>query len=71
MKEIDEKTYMERVTGLNPIETFSDPEGILPYGYGIPAMDTVWGHGDQKVLFCEMRKDSRHDKEWQTRYFEF
>ena len=60
---------------LKPIETFSDPDGILSFGYGKPAMDTIWGISDgeesKPILSHEMRKESRHDKEWQYRYFQY
>jgi hypothetical protein len=69
-QEITKDVYMDKVKGLKPIESFSDPDGILPYGYGCPAMDTVWGNGEKQIVKCEMRKQSRHDVEWQFNYFE-
>lgn len=74
-KKIDKDLYMEKVVGLKPIESFSDPDGCLPFGYGHPAMDTIWGvvgdKHDMPVVKCEMRKENRHQLLWTFEYFEF
>lgn len=69
-QEITKDAYMDKVKGLKPVESFSDPDGILPYGYHQPAMDTVWGKDDKHIVKCEMRKDNRHQLEWDCKYFE-
>jgi hypothetical protein len=60
---------------LKLIESFSDPDGILSFGYGKPAMDTVYGISDgeesKPILRHEMRKESRYDKDWTYRYFQY
>lgn len=74
---IDRETYMQKVKGLKPIESFSDPDGTLHFGYGKPAMDTIWGivgtndQPDQPIVKSEMRKESRHQLDWDTEYFEY
>lgn len=68
--EITKEEYMGLVKGLKPIESFSDPDGILPFGYGMPAMDTVWGtDSEHPVVECQMRKESRHQQDWEYKYF--
>lgn len=70
-KEIDREEYMNKVKGLKPIESFSDPDGILSFGYGRPAMDTIWGTDiDNPLVKCEMRKENRRQLEWEYKYFE-
>lgn len=73
MKKVDRETYIEafKKQDLKLISSFSDPDGELPFGYGIPAMDTDWGveDSDKLIARCEMRKESRHDKEWECTYY--
>ena len=72
MKKVNKETYMEafKQQELKPISSFSDPDGVMPFGYGRPAMDTDWGteDSDEPIARCEMRKESRHDKEWEYTY---
>lgn len=74
---IDKETYMDRVQGLNVLETKTDPDGIFPTSYGQPHIVTVWGwsfpnvEDNVKVLKCEMKKQHRHQQEWKTEYFEY
>ncbi len=70
-QQIDEVEYMERVVGLKPIESFSDPDGVFSFGYGRPAMDTVWGTDGEPILKREMRKENRHQLKWDNQYFKF
>lgn len=67
---IDKDTYMKKVVGLRVLESFSDPDGDLPFGYGKPAMDTIWGIGETAIVKCEMRKNNRHELNWEYEYFE-
>jgi len=73
MKQVTREEYMAFFKGKNlkPISSFSDPDGVLSFGYGCPAMDTDWGTEDEDEPFarCEMRKESRHDNEWIYTYF--
>ena len=68
MKKVTKEEYQQAFDKfrLKPISSFSDMDGILPFGYGIPAMDTDWGieGQDEPIARCEMRKESRHDTEW-------
>ena len=68
MKKVTKEEYQQAFDKfkLKPISSFSDMDGILPFGYGIPAMDTDWGIDgqDEPIARCEMRKESRHDTEW-------
>lgn len=68
-KAIEKDEYMKKVAGLKPLESFSDPDGVLSFGYGVPAMDTVWGNDSGPLLKCEMRKDNRHQADWDYSYF--
>ncbi len=45
MNKVDRETYLQafKKQTLKPISSFSDPDGILSFGYGKPAMDTDWG----------------------------
>jgi hypothetical protein len=76
-KRIDKDTYMKKVKGLKPIEGFSDPDGTLHFGYGKPAMDTIWGivgkndEPDQPIVKCEMRKENHRQLDWDIEYFEY
>jgi hypothetical protein len=68
--EITKEEYMEMVKDLKPLESFSDPDGVLPYGYGYPAMNTIWGNDpDFPVVKCEMRKANRGELEWRYTYY--
>ena len=73
MKQVTREEYMAFFKGKNlkPISSFSDPEGILSFGYGCPAMDTDWGNSDEDEPYarCEMRKDHRLQEEWEYTYF--
>lgn len=79
---IDKETYMEKVKGLKPIESFTDPDGTMEFSCGKPQIETIWGtvatvvnedgeYGNQPVVKCEMRKHDRHQKDWDTEYFEY
>ena len=72
---IDKDTYMQKVIGLKPIESYTDPDGTQPFSCGRPQMVTVWGiRGEEEntpVVKCEQVKESRHDTEWQTEYSEY
>lgn len=74
---ISKEVYMEKVKGLKPLESYTDPDGILQMSFGKPKIETVWGirgnsgEDDKPVVKCEMNKESRHDLEWVTEYFEF
>jgi len=72
---IDKETYMQKVKGLKPIESFTDPDGILAMSCGKPQILTVWGISEMgetiPVVKCEQHKDSRHDTDWKTEYFEY
>jgi hypothetical protein len=67
---ITKEMYMEKVKGLKPMESFSDPDGVSPIGYGCPAMDTTWGKDYEEIVKCEMRKQDRHQAEWDYTYYE-
>lgn len=54
---------------LKPIGSFSDPDGVISFGYGCPAMDTDWGVGELLIARCEMRKEDAHQAAWDFRYF--
>ena len=73
MKKVTEQEYREdfKKQNLKPISSFSDPDGAIPFGYGVPAMDTDWGvEGDEEpIARCEMRKESSHDAEWKYTYY--
>lgn len=73
MIQVTQEEYMAFFNGkkLKPISSFSDPDGVLPFGYGCPAMDTDWGTDSEEEPFarCEMRKDDRHQQEWEYTYF--
>ncbi len=68
---------MEKVNGLKPIESFTDPDGIMEFSYGRPQIVTIWGtvgarnEYDTPIVKCEMRKQDRHQPEWETEYFEY
>jgi hypothetical protein len=75
---IDKETYMQKVAGLDPIESITDPDGTLyQSSEGKPRAVTVWGHkakGDQyatPVVKCEMKKEHRHVIEWDAQFFEW
>ena len=73
MKKVTREEYL-KVFGnyeLKPISSFSDPDGVLSFGYGRPAMDTDWGTEEEEQPFCrcEMRKESRHQTEWEYTYY--
>jgi hypothetical protein len=72
--EVSKDEYMKfhECNNINPLSSFSDPDGILPFGYGCPAMDTDWGiRGTDEVLArCEMRKESRcYGEDWSYKYY--
>lgn len=66
---IEEYKAIHDLAKLRPVSSFSDPDGILPYGYGRPAMDTVWGTEDNEILLCEMRKENRHQDKWDFKFY--
>jgi hypothetical protein len=74
-QEITQKEYFSiqdsaRLTGtpLKATSSFTDPEGILPYGYGHPYMETEWGVDESSTIRVESRK--RHgENEWKHKYF--
>lgn len=74
---IEKEVYMERVYGLKPLESYTDPDGILSMSCGKPYIETVWGisgaglTNSLPMLKCEMRKEHRHQQEWDTEYFEY
>ena len=74
---IDKETYMQKVKGLRPIESFTDPDGTMQFSCGRPQIVTVWGivgakdEDDTPVLKCEQRKENRHQVEWETEYSEY
>lgn len=68
-KAIEKDEYMQKVAGLKPLESFSDADGVLSFGYGVPAMDTIWGNDSGPLLKCEMRKADRHQADWDYFYF--
>lgn len=71
MEKITREEYMKLVEGCSPYSSFSDPDGVLSFGYGRPAMDTVWGKDDKDVCRCEMRKESRHQIEWEYTFYKY
>jgi hypothetical protein len=75
---IDKETYMQKVAGLDPIESITDPDGTLyQSSEGKPRAVTVWGtkgEGDEyakPVVKCEMKKEHRHVIEWDAQFFEW
>jgi len=74
---IDKETYMQKVKGLKPIESFTDPDGTMSFSCGRPQIVTIWGirgnsnEEDTPIVKCEQRKESRYDIEWQTEYSEY
>lgn len=74
---IDKETYMEKVKGLKPLESYTDPDGTQVMSFGRPHILTIWGlrgnsgEEDSPIVKCEMNKESRHDIEWDTQYFEY
>lgn len=50
------------------LSSFTDTEGIIPFGYGYPAMDTTWGYEDQPILRVESKKDYV-DAKWEHKYY--
>lgn len=72
-QEIDVTEYNEifNKQPMVPFASFTDIEGVVPYGYGCPAYDTEWGvkGADDAILRHEARMDSRHDKEWKSKFF--
>lgn len=68
-KAIEKDEYMKKVAGLKPLESFSDADGVLSFGYGVPAMDTIWGNDSGPLLKCEMRKVDRHQADWDYYYY--
>jgi len=56
---------------LAPFASFTDMDGIIPYGYGCPAADTEWGirGEDEPILRIESRKKDRHDTKWTERFY--
>lgn len=69
MEKITREEYIKLVEGCKPHSSFSDPDGILSFGYGCPAMDTVWGKDNIDIVRCEMRKENRHQTEWEYTYY--
>lgn len=74
MKKVTKEEYFDffkKNKDLKPISSFSDMDGTLPFGYGVPAMDTNWGleETDEPLARCEMRKENRHCKDWQCEFF--
>lgn len=73
MKKVSREIYINEFKKhkLKPISSFSDPDGILPFGYGIPAMDTDWGiEGSEKIIArCEMRKNNSQEENWEYTYY--
>lgn len=73
MKEVTREEYITFFRGnlnMKPISSFSDPDGIIPFGYGVPAMDTDWGYEPDKPLArCEMRKENRDVSHWEYTYY--
>jgi len=81
-QQIDKEIYMEKVKGLTVIESFTDPDGMFEYSCGKPQIETVYGipatvpnedgqYENTPVVKCEMIKQDRHQKEWDTKYFEY
>lgn len=71
MVEITEEEYVainERRKPLSPLESFTDLDGSLPYGFGAPYYCTVWGVGDEKILKFESRKING---EWVDKYYKY
>jgi hypothetical protein len=74
---IDKETYMQKVKGLKPIESFTDPDGTMEFSCGRPQIVTIWGtvgtneEENTPIVKCEMRKESRHQLEWDTEYSEY
>jgi hypothetical protein len=74
---IDKETYMQKVIGLKPIESFTDPDGTMHFSCGRPQIVTIWGTvgvGEEEntpVVKCEQRKEDRHQLEWETEYSEY
>lgn len=74
---IDKETYMGKVKGLKPIESFTDPDGTMEISCGRPEIVTIWGivggknEDDTPIVKCEQRKENRHQQEWDTEYFEY
>jgi hypothetical protein len=73
MIKVDKETYMKAFKNqkLKPVSSFTDLDGVLPFGYGIPAMDTDWGAEDSDIVIArsEARKKSRLDLEWEYTYY--
>jgi hypothetical protein len=74
---IDKETYMQKVKGLRPIESCTDPDGTMQFSCGRPQIVTVWGvvgansEDNTPVVKCEQRKEDRHQVEWETEYSEY
>jgi hypothetical protein len=74
---IEKEAYMQKVVGLKPLESYTDPEGTLPFSCGIPQIETIWGteggkeEYDKTVVKCKMTKQNRHQQDWDTEYFEY
>ena len=71
---IDKETYMEKVKGLKPLESYTDPDGTLEMSCGQPQIDTIWGINNwpdlQQIVRCTHTKKDRHQLDWDTEYFE-
>jgi hypothetical protein len=73
MKQVTKEEYTEvfRKQKLKPISSFTDIDGVMPFGYGCPAMDTDWGtiESDEPIARLEARKDGVEDKDWNYTYY--
>jgi len=73
MKQVTKEEYMDyfKTHKMRPVSSFTDMDGVIPFGYGCPAADTDWAEdGSDKVTArVEMRKESRDDNFWQFTYY--
>ena len=68
--EIEQGEYLKEVPLLHPLESFTDIDGIMPFGYGHPAIDTVWGlFGAKYVYRCFMTKKDRRQADWDKKFY--
>jgi len=64
------KKYHDLGTPLKPVSSFTDIDGVLSFGYGVPAYDTDWGLEDEIICRCEGRKEHRLDNNWKYTFYE-
>jgi len=69
--EITKKQFYEiwdKNPNMSVHSSFTDVDGLAPYGYGRPAMDTTWGY-EKEIVSTEQRKDYAED-DWEWKYYD-